>query len=268
VTVRVPDRSGDADPVALARDPDRPRPRIQSVARATDILLEVARSSQGLTAKEITARLGISRQGTYHLLHTLTGAGFLHRTDDGRYALGLKIGTLAAAFGRHLQPAERLSPHVRALARATGETAYAAGWQGAEIVVVSVARGDSPVQAAEVVPGTAEDGHARASGKLLLAYASAELREEYLRAHPLRRRTPNTVTDRRRLRKQLENVREQGYALDLEEFAEGLCCLAVPIDGGASPFTIGLSMPAARFYEDEGGCLKAAQTEVRRLAAG
>lgn len=236
------------------------RPRIQSVARATDVLLEVARSPRGLTSREITERLGMTRQGAYHLIHTLTGTGFLTRTSQNRYALGLKIGTLAAAFGRHLSPDEHLAPLVRDLANSTDETAYAAGWQGAEIVVLSVARGNHPVQAAQVLRGTAEDGHARASGKLLLAFADPDFRDEYLATHPLRRRTSRTITDSKELLKDLAKIKQQGYAVETEEFAEGLCCLAVPLDIGASPFVIGLSVPAVRFYEARQQLLQAAFT--------
>lgn len=242
------------------------RPRVQSVARATDILLEVARSPLGLTSREITDRLGMTRQGAYHLIHTLTGTGFLTRTDENRYALGLKISTLGAAFSRHLGPDEHLAPYVRALSNITNETAYAAGWQGAEIVLLSVARGDNPVQASQVVRGTAEDGHARASGKLLLAYASSDLRDEYLAAHPLRKRTSRTTTDRRRLLRELETIRQQGYSVETEEFAEGLCCLAVPLDKGASPFVIGLSVPAMRFYEAQSQLLDAALSQAQTLS--
>jgi len=245
---------------------DQQRPRIQSVARATDVLLEVARSPLGLTSREITDLLGMTRQGAYHLIHTLTSTGFLTRTDKNRYALGLKIGTLAAAFSRHLTPEEHLAPYVRALANITDETAYAAGWQGAEIVVLSVARGNNPVQASQVVTGTAEDGHARASGKLLLAYASNNLRDEYLAAHPLRKRTSRTITDRRRLLRELDSIRQQGYSMETEEFAEGLCCLAVPLDYGASPFVIGLSVPAMRFHEAQPRLLDAALSQAQTLS--
>lgn len=242
------------------------RPRIQSVARATDVLVAVARSPRGLTSKQITDQLGVTRQGAYHLIHTLTSSGFLTRTSEGRYALGLKIGTLAAAFPRHLTPEERLAPYVRSLAEATDETTYAAGWQGDNIVVLSVARGNNPVQAAEVVPGTAQDGHARASGKLLLAHAASDFRDNYLRTHPLRSRTPHTITDVSKLLEELEQIRQDGYALDDEEFAEGLCCLAVPLDHGASPFVIGVSVPAMRFREERDRILATALSQAHELS--
>jgi IclR family acetate operon transcriptional repressor len=133
--------------------------------------------------------------------------------------------------------------------------------------VLSVARGNRPVQAAEVVPGTAEDGAARASGKLLLAHASRDLVDEYLATHPLRRRTPNTIMDRRRLEEEFELIRERGYAIDDEEFAEGLMCLAVPVDGGAAPFVIGLSVPAERFRGDQEAYIAIAVREAALLSS-
>lgn len=231
------------------------RPRVQSVARAAALLLSVARSPSGLTSKELSDQLGLSRQTTYHLLHTLVAVGLLTRGERNRYVVGLRVGSLAEAFKRHLAPSEYLAPYVRRIARETGETAYAAGWWNGEIVILGMARGDQAVQAAELPYGVYSSGHARASGKLLLAFATPDLREDYFRRNPLVACTPNTITDRRRLDAELEAIRRQGFAEDRAEFAEGLCCLAVPIDGGLSPFVFGLSAPVERFAENRAAYL-------------
>ena len=233
-------------------EPDAPdrastRPRVQSVARAASILLAVGESESGLTTREISDRIEINRQTTYHLIHTLTGAGLLTRNERNRYVLGLRVGTLAEGFGRHLAPPERLAPLVRRVAHETGETANAAGWVEGEIVTLSVVRGENAVQASAVPQGLAVDGHARASGKLLLAYATAALRNDYLERHILTQRTQHTITSRDVLEEELAEIRRRGYATDREEFTLGLCCLSVPIDGGGAPYTLGLSAPADRF---------------------
>ena len=225
---------------------------MQSAARAVDILLSVARSDSGLTTREISETVGISRQATYHLLHTLVGAGVLVRNNRNRYVLGLRVGTLAAAFNRQMAPPERLAPIVRGLAQDTGETAYAAGWWSGEVTALTVARGTNPVQAAEVPQGYVGDAHARAAGKLLLANASDEVRETYLASHPLRRLTASTIVDRDTLDQEFAKVRTQGYATDIEEFAQGVCCLAVPLDNGYSPFVLSLSVPRERFEDSFG----------------
>ena len=157
-----------------------PRPRVQSAARTVGILLAVAQSDAGLSTKEISERVGIGRQATYHLLHTLVQTGMLTRDDRNRYLLGLRAGTLAEAFTRQLAPAEHLSPLVRELTQQTGETAYASGWWSGEIMTLSSTRGTLPVRAGDVPQGYAGNAHARASGKLLLAYAAPAMREAYL----------------------------------------------------------------------------------------
>lgn len=225
------------------------RPRVQSAARAVDILLSVSRSDVGLTTREISETVGISRQATYHLLHTLVGAGVLVRNSNNRYVLGLRVGTLVSAFNRQMAPPERLAPIVRGLAQDTGETAYAAGWWSGEVTALTVARGTNPVQAAEVPQGYVGDAHARAAGKLLLANASDEVRETYLASHALRRLTANTIVKRDVLDREFVKVRAQGYAVDAEEFAQGVCCMAVPLDNGYSPFVLSLSVPRERFEE-------------------
>ncbi len=234
-----------------AHEPAPAKPRVQSVARAASILVAVGESESGLTTREISERVAINRQTAYHLIHTLTGAGMLTRNERGRYVLGLRVGTLVEGFGRHLAPPERLTPLVRRVASETGETANAAGWVEGEIVTLSVVRGENAVQASAVPQGLAADGHARASGKLLLAYATPARRNEYIERHVLTQRTPNTITSREALEEELAEIRRRGYASDREEFTLGLCCLSVPLDGGGAPYTLGLSAPADRFAASE-----------------
>lgn len=231
----------------MASTSDPSRPRVQSAARTVGILLAIAQTQDGLTTKEISERVGIGRQATYHLLHTLTATGMVTRDDGNRYVLGLRVGTLAAGFARQLAPSERLAPIVRALARETGETSYASGWWNGEIMTLCFAPGTNPVQAAEVPQGYVGDAHARASGKLLLALANEATREAYLGKHnKLNRLTPNTITSRSALHRELEVIRERGYATDEQEFAVGLSCLSVPFDHGYSPFVLAVSGPTER----------------------
>jgi len=223
------------------------RPRVQSVARAIGVLVAVAESSAGLRAMEISARLGLGRQGTYHLLHTLVGCGMLARNQANRYVLGLQVATIADAFTRHLAPPEHLAPLVRQVAAETGETAYAVGWRNGEIVNLVSAAGNKAIQAMTVPQGYHQNAHARATGKLLLAYAAPDVRALYLATHPMERRTPNTLLDRDALEGELAHIQECGFSADREEFALGLCCLAVPVGRSAPTFAIGLSAPVERF---------------------
>ncbi len=244
-----------------------PRQRINSVARGMNILLAVARSERGLSAKEIGEALGIERQTAYHLLHTLSALGMLTRDEARRYQLGLRVGILAEAFHRQFSAPDYMRPLVRELANATGETCYAVGWWQGEIVTLAVVRGTNAVQAAEVPHGQYEHAHARAAGKLLLALAPTGRRRDYLSRHPLAARTSRTITQADAMDTELARIRKQGHAADDEEFAAGVCCLAVALDGGESPFALALSAPAARFrdcfaeYLEHAGALARASRE-------
>ncbi len=252
-----------ASDVAPHRPPDPTRqPRVQSVAKAANILFAVAHSANGLKALEIAAQLGLPRQATYHLLHTLVTLGMLTKTADNRYMLGLRIGALVEAFPRHLAPPERLLPYVRLVAAETGETTYAVGWVDGEVAGLSVVRGRFAVQTAEIPHGTCVDAHARASGKLLLAFAAPELRDRYLEKHPLTLRTPSTITDRQKLEEAFEEIRRQRYATDIEEFAEGVSCMAVPIHDGSVAYALSLSAPTSRFTSEWPRYLEIAQRIV------
>jgi DNA-binding IclR family transcriptional regulator len=226
-----------------------PAPRVQSVDRAMRILFAVAQSKDGLKAAEVVASTGLPRQPCYHLLHTLVATGILTRSGPGKYVLGLRVGMLIEGFKRQLAPPEHLAPVVRKIAEETGETAYASGWWDGEIVTLVTARGTSSVQAIEVSHGTYFVAHAPASGKLLLAYSSEQVRTDYLSSHRLSPRTRKTITTLPKLYEEFERITAQGYATDLEEFSTGLCCLAVGLGGGTQPFALTMSAPTDRFEQ-------------------
>jgi IclR family acetate operon transcriptional repressor len=222
--------------------------RIRSVARASQLLLWVAQQPRGATAKEIAEAQGLALPTTYHLVNTLVDQGLLAKDATRRYILGRGTAILAHAYLRGKAVPDNLIAAVRELARRTEETAYVADWGEHEIRVLASVEGSHIVRVAEVGSGSYEHAHARANGKVLLAYAPLEVRQAYLRAHPLVPLTNDTITDPRELEKELEGVRKRGYAYDNEEFAIGVSCVGAPLllDGHLIA-TFGLSVPTDRF---------------------
>jgi len=223
-----------------------PKPRIQSVARAISLLDEIAHSRDGRTAQELSRTAGLSRATTYHLLHTLAAAGYIGRGPEHRYRLAIGISPLVQAFERHVLP-DDLLPLARALSSRTGEAAYVAARQGSELVLLCSVPGHHHVAVANSPLGPIDDGHARASGKLLLALAPEDARERYLAAHPLTRVTRTTITSRDALLRELEHIRTVGHAFDSEEFHAGVCCLAAPLGRGGTSFALAMSAPKERY---------------------
>jgi IclR family acetate operon transcriptional repressor len=222
--------------------------RIQSVARASRMLLWVARQPHGATAKEIAISQGLALPTAYHLVNTLVDQGLLSKDAHRRYVLGHSASIIAQAYLRGKSVPETLLTAVRELAERTGETTYLADWGDNDIRVLASVEGTDVVRVAEVASGPYEHGHARANGKLLLAYALPELRESYLRAHPPVRATPNTITDPKELDRELARIRKRGYAYDREEHAIGVSCVAAPLlQDGQIVAAFGLAIPTERF---------------------
>ncbi|HVT68992.1 MAG TPA: IclR family transcriptional regulator C-terminal domain-containing protein, partial [Trebonia sp.] len=138
-----------------------------------------------------------------------------------------------------------------ALAGETGERAYLCAWRHGDISILASRQGTLAVRVAELNVGYYDKAHARASGKVLLAFAEPQNRAVYLADHPLHAVTARTIVDSRRFAEVLETVRLQGFATEVEEFVEGVACLAVPIMVGdrlIAAYTI--SAPAARLHDN------------------
>ena len=92
-----------------------------------------------------------------------------------------------------------------------------------------------------------------AMGKALTAYLPADEKEHVLSSIRFERFTPHTLTRLPQLRKELENVRQRGYALDDEEATLGARCVSAPIlgDGGKVAAAISVAGPTTRIARDK-----------------
>jgi len=237
------------DDFGVAITPQAPKgTQIQSASRAVQVLLTVADATDGRTAKEIAQRLDVPVSTAYHLLNTLVAEGFLVKESSRRFFLGPEIGTLSDAFLRQTSPPEYLRHAVVQLAEITEETAYVSTWRNGDSVVLACVEGSHAVRVSGLHSGSRGNAHARASGKVLLAYARSEILERFLLTNPLRALTENTIVSEVALRAELEMTRQRGYALDDEEFTLGVACVAAPAMAGETIVAaLALSAPAERF---------------------
>jgi IclR family transcriptional regulator, acetate operon repressor len=226
------------------------KPRVQSAARVVEILQLVAQSdSDGISARDISTRLKLPRQVVYHLAHTLVATDMLRKSGGNNYVLGLGVAALAQSFRRQMAAPASVGTYAERASAMTGETAYVVGWTDDDIVVLVTARGSAAIQAAEVPRGTAGDAHARASGKLLLAMAPNHEVERYLAGHAFTARTPNTIVTREAFDVELDRIRTNWVSTEIQEYALGLSCMAVPIGKVPSQMVLGISAPSERFRE-------------------
>ncbi len=217
---------------------------VQSLDRALSLLDLVSFSDHELSLGEIAARSGLAKSTAHRLLRTLELRGFVARNPtSGGYRPGLKNFR-----GFHGGPLVHRA--LSDLAGRSGETANLGALVG--FMVLYVDRADSP-QALRWQLGVGErvPAHCSGLGKAILAHVSADAVERLLPPR-LDALTPNTITDRRAFIENLAETRRRGYALDDEEFMEGVRCVAMPIigPGGEAVAAVSISGPAFRITEN------------------
>jgi DNA-binding IclR family transcriptional regulator len=149
---------------------------------------------------------------------------------------------------RQFTPPDYLVGPLRQLADASGETAYVGCWRQNRLAVLAFIEGRNAVRVSGVHIGFVGNGHARASGKVLLAFAPDSLRDAYLLENPLVAVTPRTIVEPSELRLELERSHLLGFAVDEEEFREGVACVAAPLlESGFPVAAYSISAPVERF---------------------
>jgi DNA-binding IclR family transcriptional regulator len=207
------------------RDPTRHHP--STVSSSLDILEVVAAQGLGVTAKEIAGALHMPAATAYRLLNALVGEEYLVRTSDLRgFGLGSRLdGFVTAASTPTLCSVAR--DQLDKLRAGLRFGVHLVAFQQRSLRVVD-ADPDHPVRAEREL---VRHLHASAAGKLYLADQTTW--QQALPSTPLRRITPVTVTDLALLEAELRQVREQEFALQVDQLEMELACAAVPIRNAA-----------------------------------
>jgi len=202
----------------------------RAAGRVMDILELIVRARDGLALRELSAQIEAPKSSLLPLLRTLTARSYLEQGALGEYRLGPKALELGMSSPAHRAWPEIARPALRELMQRTGETVFLGALGGDGTAVVFVDKAESE----QVIRYTAGVGdrlalHATSSGKVILAFLPAPERERILRALPLKRYTDRTVTSLPALRAALEEVRQTGVCVNLDELAVGAAGIAAPI---------------------------------------
>jgi DNA-binding IclR family transcriptional regulator len=180
----------------------------------------------------------------FRILNTLEQAGWVY-CNCQKYGLTLSLFGLASMPINRLTLNTAATPVLYDLLNKTGESTYLAVLKEDKALYLQHLDGVKNVRVAGRVGGEYEL-YCSAPGKVLLAFADKDFIEEYT-SRSFEKRTANTITEKKALIKELEEIRNFGYALDREEFGNGISCIAAPIFGfdkkvvgviGCSAFTL------------------------------
>jgi DNA-binding IclR family transcriptional regulator len=217
---------------------------VQSVDRAVTILEVLARHGEvGVT--ELAAELTVHKSTAFRLVSTLEGRGLVEQTGErGKYRLGVGLLRLAGATTARLDVVQEARPICKSLAASTGETVNIAVLSESSALYLDQVAGSSALQPHNWV-GQHIPLHATSNGKVLLCSLSAERLDEVL--HGLPAYTELTITKRSALRGELDVVREQGYAVAVDELEVGLTAVAAPIRNAHGDVIASLSVSGPTF---------------------
>jgi DNA-binding IclR family transcriptional regulator len=217
---------------------------VQSVDRALTILELLARGGEaGVT--EVAAQLGVHKSTAFRLVATLESHRLVEQTEDrGKYRLGVGILRLAGATSARLDVVQEARPVCRQLAADTGETVNIAVLSESSALYLDQVAGSSALQPHNWV-GQHIPLHATSNGKVLLSGLDQKALDDLL--GKLASYTPMTITKKGRLREELEVVREQGYALAVDELEVGLTAAAAPIRNAHGDVVASMSVSGPTF---------------------
>ena len=231
----------------------------KSLEKALSIIELFSLKEKKLSATEIARRLDTTPGAIYPLLHTLERHGYLERDGSKKYSLGLKFLERGNLILQQLDVQDKAKPYLRELADTLKVNAHLAVLYEGKVLYLHREEGYPSVIIKEVV-GRQVPAYCTALGKVLLAAMPEGELEGFLRSERLEPLTPNTITDPRELREELERVRDQGYAIDNEEFHEGNMCVAAPVRNyqGKVVAAISISFPKVKFPSNK-------ETYIRRV---
>jgi DNA-binding IclR family transcriptional regulator len=205
------------------------RPGATVTGRALALVGAFDEDHRRLNLTELAARAELPLPTAHRLVAELVAWGALAKTSSGQYVVGRRLWDIGLLAPVQAGLVETASPFLHDLYGATLATVHLAVRDGAEVLYLDRLGGHASVPVVSTV-GSRLPMHATGVGKVLLAYAPADVLDEVLGDLP--RITPYTVTQPGTLRRQLSRVHRDGYATTVEEMSLGACSVAVPIRRG------------------------------------
>lgn len=205
------------------------RIKVKSLAKAVEVL-NCFTEKQYLGVTEISGMLGLPKSNIHNILSTYEALGYVEQDpDSGKYFLGHQVYKLSHSISDKYKLDKILQPYIKDLANITGETVIVSVPADRKVMYIGGEYPDIPgVYTQLTYMGNRNDMYCTSTGKAMLAFMNPEQREMYLDCE-LKPKTRYTITDKAQLLKELDIIKERGYATDHMEFEMGLSCIAAPL---------------------------------------
>jgi IclR family transcriptional regulator, pca regulon regulatory protein len=219
----------------------------QSLERGLAILGCFTPARPVLGIADIADDLGMSRSTTHRYVITLVALGYLEQGASRKYRLGLRVTDLGMSALNSTGLREHAHPYLEELRQRTSYTTNLGVLDGTEVLYVdrvrSFRRGQSAIDL-DLHPGSRLPAYNTAMGKLLLANLPEAQQRELIAQIKLTKTGPNTISSKKALREELDEVAAAGFAVDDEELTAGLYAIAAPVRNEARDVVAAVNLAA------------------------
>ena len=201
--------------------------KVQALDRAFAVLDLLGESETPLGLAQVASSLQLHKSTAHRFLMVLERHRMVERTTNGKFRLGLRLFDFGNRAIEQYDLRERAQPHLRRLVSETEETAHLCILEAARVIYIDKIE---PARSVRMITriGASNPVHCTSVGKAILAFLPEDRAAEVVRRTRFERFTHRTLATADALRAEMEKTRRRGYAVDDEEFEEGLRCIAVP----------------------------------------
>jgi len=218
-----------------------------TVAKAMRLLEALSEQDTPASVTVLAKQLGLTKSNVFRLLSTLTDLGYLRRhAETGQYEMTLKVWSMGERVRSRLDVQRIAGPHINRLMHNTQETVHLSVFVDGGVTIIDKIESQHPVRAYTRI-GDRPPVHCSATAKLLLAF-QPQSEIDLCLSGTLKRFTKNTIVSHAKLLKELEQIRQQGYSTNQEEWREGVCGIGAPVRNASGHVfaAVGISGPAHR----------------------
>lgn len=219
---------------------------IPNLVKACEILKILASKAEGVSANELEELVRVPRTTGFRILKTLCAEGMAEKRGK-LYFAGNDLVQIGLNSLRSLEIRTLAIPFLSDLASQTGYTAHLAVPSGRRSLILEVHDSPHPVRVASR-SGTSVPLYCSSTGKVFLAYLFEGELEDYFSTVDLQQHTNNTIVTLETMQREIEKIKDVGYAVDDHEFHKDIWCLAAPVrdNTGKVVAAIGVTGPTAQ----------------------
>lgn len=225
---------------------------VQSIERAFGLLDVLSEYPDGIQITRLSEKVGLSKSTVHRLLATLISMNYVHKDPDSeKYKIGYQLIYLTRNILSNIDVITIAKPYLNKLSQEVNETIHLCIEDMGEILYVDKIESTQTIRMFSRV-GSRAPMYCTGTGKMILSGMEQDYYNKIVENIEFVEKTEHTIKNKADLKKEIEAIKNQGYALDNIENEEGIRCIAAPIidSQGKTIAAFSISGPSTRITMD------------------